>query len=285
MHFYPHNIKEFNNATRHLTRVERSVYRDAIDLYYDKEKPLPFDFSYLARLLLVRTDEEKNALKTILSEFFYLDEDVYRHDKCDFEIVKYQANSTAKAKAGRASAEARRKKKEEAKQKNEQTSNTSATELNTCSTERQQNSTNQEPRTNNQDNNKNTMSSAAPKTDYENKFQIFWKQFPRDLGSKGSKQRAYLEFIKLKPDKTLFTKMLTTITDQAACKRNTRHAGQFTENFRHVERWIKYKGWDDELPESQPYSLADQAPAMRLLTDRSWSDGILGVKDGAEVDD
>jgi uncharacterized protein YdaU (DUF1376 family) len=109
MHFYPHNIPDFNNATRHLTRVERSVYRDAIEVYYDTESPLPAsDFNRLARLLLCTTKEEKEALELVLGEFFTLSDGVYYHSRCDYEIEKYRSNSTAKAKAGKASAEARK---------------------------------------------------------------------------------------------------------------------------------------------------------------------------------
>ena len=59
MHYYSHNIADFNNATRHLTRVERSVYRDAIELYYDREQVLNgADYEALERRLLCRSDEE-----------------------------------------------------------------------------------------------------------------------------------------------------------------------------------------------------------------------------------
>ena len=110
MNFYPHHISDFNNATRHLTRVERSVYRDAIELYYDKEQPLPDDIELLNRKLLCVADEEKRALSTILGEFFTLSDDGYRHSRCDAEIEKYRKNTSAKAKAGIASAAKRQQK-------------------------------------------------------------------------------------------------------------------------------------------------------------------------------
>jgi len=112
MHFYPHNISDFNNATRHLTRVQRSVYRDAIERYYDKENALDgSDFNKLCRVLLCASDEEISALRIVLDEFFVLIDGLYRHDRCDLEIEKYRSNSTAKAKAGKASAEARKNKR------------------------------------------------------------------------------------------------------------------------------------------------------------------------------
>ena len=117
MNFYPHHISDFNNATRHLTRVERSVYRDAIELYYDTESVLTENIERLAKRLLCVTDEEKTALKDVLEEFFELHDGGYFHERCDIEISKYRANIGAKAKAGIASAKARKKKAAERKQK------------------------------------------------------------------------------------------------------------------------------------------------------------------------
>lgn len=111
MHSYNHHIGDFNNATRHLTRVERSLYRDAIDMYYDTEQPLPAnDFDRLCRKLLAHSEEEKAALQYVLGEFFTLDGDVYRQVRCDKEIATYHENREKKAKAGRASAAARQQK-------------------------------------------------------------------------------------------------------------------------------------------------------------------------------
>lgn len=116
MNFYPHHIGDFNNATRHLTRVERSVYRDAIELYYDQEMLLSVDIKRLQKKLLCRSDEEKQALNDILDEFFDLQDDGYFHERCDSEITKYRSNISAKAKAGIASAKARKEKAAQRKQ-------------------------------------------------------------------------------------------------------------------------------------------------------------------------
>lgn len=155
MHSYQHNIKTWNHATRHLTRVERALYRELTELYYDTEQPLPADnFERLCRLVLAVTEEEKAAVKTVLDEFFTLTGDVYTHDYCDEQIEKYRANSSSKAKAGRASAEARRKKAEQRR--------------NTRSTGVEQNvnkielTRNKKPITNNHKPNKNTDGATAP---------------------------------------------------------------------------------------------------------------------------
>ena len=105
MNHYPHHIGDFNNATRHLTRVERALYRDLMDLYYDTEKPLPKDTTgRLARLVLAVTDEEKSALDTVLAEFFIVKGGAYHNARCDREISRYQSLRDNASKAGKASA-------------------------------------------------------------------------------------------------------------------------------------------------------------------------------------
>jgi len=91
MNHYPHHIGDFNNGTRHLTRIERSIYRDLIELYYDTEAALPSDIDVLARRIIARSEEERTALVSILSEFFTLDEGAYKHTRCDEEIAAYQS--------------------------------------------------------------------------------------------------------------------------------------------------------------------------------------------------
>lgn len=91
MNHYPHHIGDFNNATRHLTRIERSVYRDLLDLYYDTELPIPAETEWVCRRILAITEEERNAVSTVLSEFFELVDGAYRNRRCDAEIESYQA--------------------------------------------------------------------------------------------------------------------------------------------------------------------------------------------------
>tara|TARA_R110000851_G_scaffold223671_2_gene376552 strand:- start:248 stop:1006 length:759 start_codon:yes stop_codon:yes gene_type:complete len=110
MHYYQHNIKTFNSATRHLTRVERALYRDLIEIYYDTEKPLTSNIDRLSRLVMANSNDEKESLSYVLSEFFILSDESYRHEYCDETIDAYQSNKSAKSIAGIASAEARKAK-------------------------------------------------------------------------------------------------------------------------------------------------------------------------------
>lgn len=93
MNYYQFHVGDFRSQTRHLTTVERALYRECLDEYYETEKPLNgADFDALARRLLARTDEEKQALRAVLQEFFTLHEDGYHHNRCDEEIAKNYAN-------------------------------------------------------------------------------------------------------------------------------------------------------------------------------------------------
>lgn len=113
MNYYPHHIGDFNSATRHLTRLERSVYRDLIDLYYDTEEPLTLDLNALCRLIIARSDEERTAVQQVLNEFFTETERGWSHARCEIEIAKYHGNKEAKSAAGKASAAKRAQKSQQ----------------------------------------------------------------------------------------------------------------------------------------------------------------------------
>lgn len=87
MKYYVHHIRDFNNATRHLTRIERSVYRDMIELYYDTEEPLPLDIAALCRKVVARTEEEKSAVLALLDEFFTETPEGWRNERCDEDVA------------------------------------------------------------------------------------------------------------------------------------------------------------------------------------------------------
>lgn len=96
MHYYKHNIKDFNAHTAHLTRLERDIYRQMIERYYLTEEPLTGDLDALYRKLSIRTDEEEEAAAQILSEFFVMvigNPTVYQHCRCDEEIQVYRTRS------------------------------------------------------------------------------------------------------------------------------------------------------------------------------------------------
>jgi len=164
---YPHYITDFNNATRHLTRVERSLYRDATELYYETELPLIDDIDFLNRKLIARSDEEKEALLSVLSEFFNLVDGKYVHHRCEEEILKFHNMTSSKSIAGKASAAAKAKRKAERLASKKQQDSTGVKQvLKSVATEPQQNSTNQNQ---NQNQFKSIVGQAKQAIDYLNK--------------------------------------------------------------------------------------------------------------------
>lgn len=111
MRFYPYHIGDFNNATRYASRLERSIYRDLLDMYYEQESAIDgTDVDKLQRRLNVRSTDEQTALDFVLTEYFENQDGFYFNNRCEFEIKKYQDKLEGAIKAGKASAEARRKK-------------------------------------------------------------------------------------------------------------------------------------------------------------------------------
>ncbi|MDC0088144.1 YdaU family protein [Akkermansiaceae bacterium] len=235
MNFYPHHIGDFNNATRHLTRVERSVYRDATDLYYDTEKPLMLDLPALQKRLICLSDEEKEALGDVLAEFFTKTDEGYFHSRCDAEIEKYHSNVSAKAKAGRASAEARKAKK-----------SSKSTKSNTCSTPVQQSvneiqlTKNQEPLTKNHEPKKISPSGSCPlPANEKQQAELIYDAYPRKT-AKPAALKAITKALKTMP----FDEMLKNV--EAFAKSRDGEDVNFTP---HPATWFNRGSYTDD-PES-----------------------------------
>lgn len=74
-----------------------------IDVYYIHETPLPGDKKQLYRLVGARTKEEKEAVDSILNEFFEEDIDGWHQNRCDHEISLCNKNRTNGKRGGRPS--------------------------------------------------------------------------------------------------------------------------------------------------------------------------------------
>ena len=210
MNFYPHHIGDFNSRTRHLTRVERSVYRDAIELQYDTELPLNNDLDKLAKRLLCVSDEEKNALKSVLDEFFKQTDSGFVNDRCTREIEKYRLNTSAKARAGIASAALRKQKSTGVEQKSTGV-------------------TNQEPLTTNHKPVTNEMPDG---------FALFWSAYPK----KTAKPAALKAFKAQKINGEIKT-IIADIENKAAGDDWKKNGGQFIPN---PATYLNQRRWEDQ---------------------------------------
>lgn len=100
MHYYKKNIGDYRSATAHLSLLEHGVYNWLLDTYYLNEKPLPLNERELFRLALARTEEEKNAVRDILAEFFVETENGWVHNRCESEVKAYHAKAETNRKNG-----------------------------------------------------------------------------------------------------------------------------------------------------------------------------------------
>ena len=87
MNFYPFHIGDYASATRHLTWIEDAAYRRLLDVYYVKEGPLPTEKRQVYRLAVASTDDQREAIDTVLEEFFELTDAGYTHMRCEDEIA------------------------------------------------------------------------------------------------------------------------------------------------------------------------------------------------------
>jgi uncharacterized protein YdaU (DUF1376 family) len=88
MNYYSHHIGDYLSATAHLSLLEHGVYRRLIDVYYIHEAPLPAEVKQVYRLVGAKSKDEREAVDTVLEEFFTKIEAGWSQSRCDFEIGK-----------------------------------------------------------------------------------------------------------------------------------------------------------------------------------------------------
>ena len=86
MNYYPFHIGDYAKATQHLTLEEDGMYRRLLDLCYITEKPLPKDHRQLYRLTRAMTDLHREAVITVLHEFFTETDDGWVSVRANVEI-------------------------------------------------------------------------------------------------------------------------------------------------------------------------------------------------------
>lgn len=93
MHYYQFNIGDYRRQTAHLTLLEHGIYRILLDTYYLSESPLTSNDADLMRTHCIRTEEEINAFKNVIKDFFKKTKKGYFHKTCDEIIKKYRSKS------------------------------------------------------------------------------------------------------------------------------------------------------------------------------------------------
>ena len=124
MHYYKFNIGDFDKSTRHLSIIERGLFRDILDLYIKDEKPVTDNLKKLERLLCVKSKAEKEALQNVLDDFFVLTDDGYYSDYCQSILNdttdRVEASRENGKKGGRPSKQTQSESKADVKQSESQ---------------------------------------------------------------------------------------------------------------------------------------------------------------------
>jgi uncharacterized protein YdaU (DUF1376 family) len=196
LHYYQHNISDYRADTGHLTLLEHGCYHQLLDQYYLNEEPLPLDINKIFRLLTARTQDEKDAIKNVLKDFFVETEAGFIQRRCDNEIKFYHERIDSAAAAGRKSAEKR--------------ANSNGRSTGVQRMFNQLITNNQEPITNNH-------------IDISSDFDIFWQEYPKKVGKEAARKSWY----KIRPN---LQDVLKTLAWQKESKQWFEKGGQFIPN-------------------------------------------------------
>lgn len=101
MNYYEHHLGDYLRDTAHLSMLEDGAYRRLLDAYYIREAPLPIELRDVFRLVRAQSKQDREAVETVLREFFAESPEGWRHSRCDREIERFQ-DKQRKAKASAA---------------------------------------------------------------------------------------------------------------------------------------------------------------------------------------
>lgn len=76
-----------------MTRMERWIYRDMLDVYYDNEGPFPNSLDKICAMVGARRDEDRAAVAAILVLKFVQTDAGYLNERCEIEIAAYKAKA------------------------------------------------------------------------------------------------------------------------------------------------------------------------------------------------
>lgn len=262
MNFYQFHIGDYASATRHLSWLEDAAYRRLLDVYYVKECPLPNDHRAIYRLVCASSNEEREAVDTVLSEFFTLTENGFSHVRCDAEIAVMQD------KKNKASQSA------QTRWRNAKSNDDALPVQNKC------NASDMQTHQNNHANasettcegnapNTNTNTNKKPTREPDG-FAEFWVAYPKKVG-KGAAEAAWR---KLRPPPGVCVSAVESAKRSAQWLKD---GGQFVPN---PATWLNQRRWEDgdslipatdpaeiiTLPDGRTITRAEQAFLQRVMS-------------------
>lgn len=218
MHYYKFEIATWHLHTSHLSLIEEAVYFRLINFYYDTETPIPTETQSVIRRL--RLTEYADIVASVLAEFFVLHDDGWHQKHCDQKIIEYhgkaKTNKTNGLKGGRP------KNPQETQSVNYENPDE------TLIKNKELRITNKELQINNH---KNILIG----------FDKFWSIYDKKV----SRAKAEKEWAKIGINDDLLETIILAAKNYVKSKPDK----QFRKD---PERWLKHKGWEDEIVVSNP---------------------------------
>jgi len=91
------------------------------------------------------------------------------------------------------------------------------------------------------DSDESTVDDIAKKNVQDERFNEFWQLYPKKIGKKAARQA----WMRLKPNKELFDKIIEAVKTQKLSEQWTKENGKYIP---HPTTWLNQGRWDDELP-------------------------------------
>lgn len=95
MNYYKRHLGDYARDTGHLSALEHGIYTLLLDWYYTNERPIPQEKAFR----IARGNREET--QTVLSEFFELTPDGWKHARADREIAEYKEKADRNREAGK----------------------------------------------------------------------------------------------------------------------------------------------------------------------------------------
>jgi uncharacterized protein YdaU (DUF1376 family) len=86
--WYAHHLEDYDRRTGHLSMLEHGAYRLLLDNYYRTGAPLPKKIEHLHRICRAFAKEERQAVESVIKEYFHLGPDGWRNSRADEEMEK-----------------------------------------------------------------------------------------------------------------------------------------------------------------------------------------------------
>lgn len=159
MNYYKRHIGDYMKDASHLSLLEHGVYVRLMDVYYTREGSIPE--GQAGRLIGVRTKEDKEALATVVAEFFTVLDGHLVQQRCEREIAGMQAKAETNRVVGKRGG--RPKKETQTVSGNGDSGNPQKTHMVSGNNPNETQANSHKPITNNQEDSLSSVGSGTPR--------------------------------------------------------------------------------------------------------------------------